>query len=154
MKRIIFLAIITAVLCSCSDKIDLGHEIDSCVYLLNPGESSVKINSDSDAINVWVCKGGYDSKVYNVEAIIDEEDVVKYSAETKKSFTMLPGNAYELKTPSVKLDKETIKAPVVISIDPSCVASGKIFILPVRISCDGDVIIEGKSVSYILITKQ
>lgn len=154
MKKIMILTALLAVLCSCSDRFDIGHEIDSCVYLLKPGEQKVKLTPDNAEFKVWVCKGGYDSKSYTVKAVIDDEDITRYTAETKKSYTPMPGNAYELTISTVKLSKDEIKAPVVISFDLDCVAKGATFILPVRISCDQEGALEnGKDVTYLIITK-
>ena len=152
MKRI--LIIVAAILClaGCSDKMPIGHEIASSVYLLHPGEYDVTVTSETECFKVWICKAGYDSKSYSFNVVIDEEDVVRYTAQYKKSYPMLPGNAYTLSTPAVTLAAGEYKAPVTIDIDPDCITKGVTFILPVRVNCSTPDSFKGDNIEYLLIT--
>jgi len=135
MKRILSLVAALVFLAGCSDRMPLGHEIASSVYLIHPGEYPITVTSETECCNVWICKAGYDSKSYSFDAVIDEEDLVRYNAQYKKSYQMLPGNAYTLATPVVTLGPGEVKAAVRIDIDPACITKGVTFILPVRVTC-------------------
>ena len=153
MKRILSLVAALVFLAGCSDRMPIGHEIASSVYLIHPGEYSVTVTSETECCNVWICKAGYDSKSYSFDAEIDEEDLVRYNAQYKKSYQMLPGNAYTLATPVVTLGPGEVKAAVRIDIDPACITKGVTFILPVRVSCSDPDSFKGENIEYLLITK-
>lgn len=153
MKRILYLVAALVLVASCSDRMPIGHEIASTVYLIHSGEYPVTVTAGTEYCNVWICKAGYDSKSYSFDAVIDEEDVVRYNAQYKKSFQMLPGNAYTLATPAVTLGPDEFKAAVRIDIDPACIAKGVKFILPVRVICSDPDSFKGENIEYLQITK-
>ena len=153
MKRILYMIAALVCLAGCSDRMPIGHEIASCVYLIHPGEHSVTVTSETECVNVWVCKAGYDSKSYSFDVVIDEEDLVRYTAQYKKTYQMLPGNAYTLATPAVTLDPGEFKASVKIDLDPACIAGGVTFILPVRVDCSDPDSFKGDNIEYLLIKK-
>ena len=153
MKRILSLVAALVFLAGCSDRMPIGHEIASSVYLIHPGKYSVTVTSETECCNVWICKAGYDSKSYSFDAVIDEEDLVRYNAQYKKSYQMLPGNAYTLATPVVTLGPGEVKAAVRIDIDPACITKGVTFILPVRVTCSDPDSFKGENIEYLLITK-
>ena len=153
MKRILSLVAALVFLAGCSDRMPIGHEIASSVYLIHPGEYPVTVTSETECCNVWICKAGYDSKSYSFDAVIDEEDLVRYNAQYKKSYQMLPGNAYTLATPVVTLGPGESKAAVRIDIDPACITKGVTFILPVRVTCNDPDSFKGENIEYLLITK-
>ena len=153
MKRILYMIAALVCLAGCSDRMPIGHEIASCVYLIHPGEHSVTVTSETECCNVWIIKAGYDKKSYSFDAVIDEEDLVRYNAQYKKSYQMLPGNAYTLATPALTLGPGEFKASVRIDIDPACIARGVTFILPVRVTCSDPDSFKGENIEYLLITK-
>ena len=153
MKRIIY--IVAAILClaGCSDRMPIGHEIASSVYLIHAGEHYVTVTSETDCIKVWICKAGYDNKSYSFDVVIDEEDAVRYSTQYKKTYQMLPVNAYTLSTPAVTINSGEYKTSVKIDIDPTCIAKGVTFILPVRVNCSDPDSFKGDNMEYLLIKK-
>lgn len=153
MKKFIYILSALLLLSACSERLPVGSEVKSCVYLLKTGEQKLTITSETDHLDIWVCKGGYDSERYSVTAVSDDEDAVRYTAETKKSYPFLPGNCYEVQKNPVVLDKDNIKAPIRIDLDPDCISKGTTFLFPVRISCDRpSAISNGKNIVYLLIT--
>ncbi len=153
MKRILSLVAALVFMAGCSDRMPIGHEIASSVYLIHPGEHYVTVTSETVCCNVWICKAGYDNKSYSFDAVIDEEDLVRYYATHKKSYQTLPGNAYNLATPVVTLGPGEFKAAVSIDLDPSCIAKGVTFILPVRVTCSDPDSFKGENIEYLLITR-
>lgn len=153
MKRILYIVAALVCLAGCSDRMPIGHEIASSVYLIHPGEYQVTVTSETECCNVWICKAGYDSKSYSFTAVIDEEDLVRHNAEYKTSYQMLPGNAYTLATPSVTLNAGEFKVPVRIDIDPACISKGVTFILPVKVTCNDPESFKGDNIEYMLIKK-
>ena len=153
MKRIILIVAAIVCLAGCSDRMPVGHEIASSVYLLHSGEHYVTVTSETECITVWVCKAGYDTKSYSFDVVIDEEDAVRYSMQYKKTYQMLPGNAFSLSTPAVTLNSGEYKAPVRIDIDPACIAKNVTFILPVRVDCSDPDSFKGDYIEYLLIKK-
>lgn len=154
MKRLIFTVLSLCVLAACSDRMDVGHDVESTVYLMNHGESNISLNSLDTELKVWVYKSGYDSKTYSVKVIIDEEDIIRLSAKNKTSYTMLPPNSFELATPSVSVGPGTTKAAAIISLDSSCIPEGKKFLLPIRIACEAlPELDEDSSIAFLFITK-
>lgn len=153
MKRILSIAAALVCVAGCSDRMPVGHEIASSVYLIHAGEHAVTVTSGTECVNVWICKAGYDSKTYSFDAVIDEEDLVRYTAQYKKTYQMLPGNAYTLATPSLTLGPGEFKASVRIDIDPACISRGVTFILPVRVNCSDPDSFKGDNIEYLLIKK-
>jgi hypothetical protein len=153
MKRILYF--IAAILClaGCSDRMPVGHDIPSKVYLLHPGEQYLTVTSETEYAKVWICKAGYDSKSYSFDVVIDEEDAVRYSMQYKKTYQMLPGNSYTLATPVVTLNSGEYKTSVRIDIDPACITKGVTFILPVRVTCSDPDSFKGDNMEYLLIKK-
>lgn len=153
MKKLICILSALAVLSACSERLPVGSVVDSCVYLLKTGEQAVTISQDTDHLDIWVCKGGYDSRSYTVTAVSDDEDAVRYTAETKKSYPSLPGNCFEVPKAPVVLDKDNIKASIRVELDPDCISKGTTFLFPVRISCDKpSAVSKDRDLVYMLIT--
>ena len=63
MKHYGTIAIAAALLlASCSEKLSVGHDVPSSVYVVNAGEYSVTVTSETENCKVWVYKSGWDSR--------------------------------------------------------------------------------------------
>lgn len=154
MKKafILFAAILS--LCSCSEKMPIGNEVDSVVYLLSSGEREFTVSKENYVYSFSACKGGYDDRSYSVEIVVDEEDVVRYTALKKESFRMIPRNSFELEPAAAVIGSGDDKAVFRVVFDPDCLTEGVDFILPLRIRCEEpDAVSPGRDVQYVLVKK-
>lgn len=154
MKKTIMLFVAVLSLLSCSEKMPIGNEVDSVVYLLSSGEREFTVSKENYVYSFSACKGGYDDRSYQVEVIVDEEDVVRYTALKKESYRMIPRNSFELEPSAAVIGSGDDKAVFRVVFDPDCLTQGVDFILPLRIRCDeSDAVATGRDVQYVLVKK-
>lgn len=154
MKKAIILFAAMLSLWSCSERMPIGNEVDSVVYLLASGERGFTVSKDNYVYSFSACKGGFDDRTYSVEVIVDEEDVVRYSALKKESYRMIPRNSFELEPSAAVIGSGDDKAVFRVVFDPDCLTEGVDFILPLRIRCDEpDAVSSGRDVQYVLVKK-
>ncbi len=160
MKRNILMYVILAsacaLACSCSGKFEVGHEVDSSLYLLNYGKCEVEVSPDRLEKNIHVCKGGLNDDVFAVSLIVDMEDLVVYNAKYMSDYRILPPNSYEFSRTNVLVGGDEVKTSVQVSFIYDCLPEGTC-VLPVRLKCTSDRFVrmpEEYSVSYLFVTKE
>ncbi|MCM1177875.1 MAG: DUF1735 domain-containing protein [Bacteroidales bacterium] len=160
MKRNILISIILAAVtllsASCSGKFEVGHDVDSSLYLLNFGKSELTVSMDKAVHSIYVCKGGLNDDVFAVSLAVDQEDLVAYNAKYKSSYRILPPNSYAFSCMNMLVGKDDVKTEVQIAFDYGCLPSGT-SVLPVRLKCTSDrnvQMTEEYSVAYIFVTKE
>lgn len=159
MKRNFLISVISAavlaVLSSCSGKFEVGHDVDSSLYLLKYGKCEVTVSPDSQEYRIYVCKGGLNDDVFAVSLSVDAEDLVVYNAKYMSDYRILPPNSYEFSRTNMLVGKDDVKTEVLVSFAYDCLPEGT-SVLPVRLKCTSDRSVrvpEDYSVSYIFVTK-
>lgn len=150
------LAAALALASSCSGKFEVGHDVDSSLYLLNYGKNEVTVSAGKTDHDIYVCKGGLNDDIFAVSLIVDQEDLVAYNAKYMSSYKMLPPNCWSFDRMNVLVGKDDVKTAVRIHFIYDCVPDGT-FVLPVRLRCTSDAHVPVKeeySVAWLFVTKE
>ena len=154
MKKIFMFVAAVLPLFSCSEKMPVGNEVESAVYMLSSGETEFTVSEDNTVYSFAACKGGYDGRSYTVDVVVDEEDLVRYTSLKKENFRMIPGNSFVLEPSSTVIGGDDLKAVFRDVFDPACLTEGVDFVLPLRIVCDDPGAVKaGRDVQYVLVKK-
>jgi len=138
MKRILFILFALLSCAACSDRFDVANDIETTVYIQKNGLQEATLSADDPTYEIWLYKGGYNSRSCDLSLRVDTEDLVVYNARNKSDYRMLPGNCYEFDCEVVRLSGDETKACVTLRFDPACFPAGGKFLLPVRVVCPTD----------------
>ena len=72
MKKIFMFVAAVLPLFSCSEKMPVGNEVESAVYMLSSGETEFTVSEDNTVYSFAACKGGYDGPTNTVDVVWDE----------------------------------------------------------------------------------
>lgn len=159
MKHVIkIMAIIClALTSSCSGKFEVGHEVESGLYILKSGRQDISISDDNSVYEMYIYKSGLNDDVYAVSLVVDIEDLVEYNAKYMSSYRILPGNSYEFDKRNMLVGKDDIKSVVSISFIKECIPDGT-SVLPIRLkwtSGTAEASLDDEySVTYLFVTKE
>ncbi len=152
----LLMAVVTIAAMSCSGKFEVGHDVDSSLYILKSGKQEMTVSRDSGPYSLYVCKAGLNDDVFAVSLVTDPEDLVTYNARYMSAYRILPPNSYEFSERNVLVGKDDVKTAVRIEFRYDCVPSG-ISVLPVRLRCTSDASVlmkEEYSVVWLFVTKE
>lgn len=142
---------------SCSEKFEVGHEVETSLYILKSGKQEITLSEDTAVYDMYVCKAGLNDDVYAVSLVVDQEDLVVYNARYMSAYRILPENSYEFDKRNILVGKDDVKTVVRISFVWECVPSGT-SVLPVRLiwtSGSADASVKDEySVAYLFVTKE
>ncbi len=138
MKQLLFVLVVFLSCTACSDRFEVGNEIETTVYIQKNGLQEITLSAETPVYEMWLYKGGYNSRSCDVSLTVDTEDLVVYNARNKSDYRMLPGNCYEFDRETVRLTGDAPKACVTLTFDTSCIPADGKFLLPVRAVCPAD----------------
>lgn len=138
MKKILFIAAALFSCAACSDKFEVGNEIETVIYIQKNGLQEITLPAGAPAYEMWLYKGGYNSRSHDVSLTVDAEDLVVYNAKNKSDYRLLPGNCYEFDRETVRLSGDVREGYVTLTFDAACMPADGKFLLPVRAVCPAD----------------
>ncbi len=140
---------------SCSGKFEVGHEVNSGLYILKSGKQEITVSSQSASYDLHVCKSGLNDDVFAVSLAVDIEDLVVWNAKYMSAWRILPPNSYEIAEKNFLVGKDDVKTSVRINFFYDRLPEGT-HMLPIRLRCTSDASVPVRqeySVTYLFVTK-
>lgn len=145
MKKIYLIAVlgITALLTSCSNKVDFGEQYKKIVYIVNSKESLFyaehdAVRSSKGNISVYVTGSELPEQdihvSYKVDAkALEEFNKKEYGDRTSLYFTLIPEDLYSFLTPDITIKKGEPYGCLEFTLNTQALLHDKIYILPITI---------------------